>query len=167
MNAGVRRSLPILIAALLSAPATAADFVYEGRLDDGGAPANGRYGVQLTPYADAKLGGALSAPVVFPAVEVSEGRFRLEFALPKASTDATWLELAIRADGDSAATPIPGRTKAVAAPLIGACWSSTGDSATNPATNFLGTTDAQHQRLRRWCAAPRSRAAATTMLRLS
>jgi hypothetical protein len=143
MNAGVRRSLPILLAALLSAPATAADFVYEGRLDDGGMPANGRYDVQLTPYADARLNSALSAPVVFPAVEVREGRFRLEFALPEASVDATWLELAIRADGDSEATPIPGRTKAVAAPLIGACWSSTGDSGSDYLVNFLGTTDAQ------------------------
>ncbi|MCB1643362.1 MAG: tail fiber domain-containing protein, partial [Xanthomonadales bacterium] len=30
-----------------------------------------------------------------------------------------------------------------AAPLIGTCWSSTGDSGSNPFTNFLGTIDAQ------------------------
>ena len=38
---------------------------------------------------------------------------------------------------------IPGRSEAASAKAIGACWSSTGDSATNPAVNFLGTTDAQ------------------------
>ncbi len=39
---------------------------------------------------------------------------------------------------------LPGRTKAVNTPAaVGQCWSTTGDSGSNPAINFLGTTDAQ------------------------
>jgi hypothetical protein len=127
-----------------SAPAAAATFVYEGRLDDGGAPANGRYDLRLSPFADAKSGAALAAPIVFEDVPVVDGRFRIDFDLPLASAGAAWIEVGVR-DGSAvgAFSTIPGRSEAAAAKAIGACWSSTGDSATNPAVNFLGTTDAQ------------------------
>jgi hypothetical protein len=132
-----------VLALCASMPVHAADFVYEGRLEDGGQPANGRYELSITPFADPRLGAPLAKALVFPAVEVVDGRFRLEFALDGVSADAAWLQLAVRAAGDAAAVELPGRTKAIAAPLIGACWSATGDSGSNPATNFLGTTDAQ------------------------
>ncbi|MFN7550246.1 MAG: hypothetical protein ACK5SH_01490, partial [Pseudomonadota bacterium] len=127
-----------------SAPAAAATFVYEGRLDDGGAPANGRYDLRLSPFADAKSGAALAAPIVFEDVPVVDGRFRIDFDLPLASAGAAWIEVGVR-DGSAvgAFSTIPGRSEAAAVKAIGACWSSTGDSATNPAVNFLGTTDAQ------------------------
>ena len=127
-----------------SAPAAAATFVYEGRLDDGGAPANGRYDLRLSPFADAKSGAALAAPIVFEDVPVVDGRFRIDFDLPLATAGAAWIEVGVR-DGSAvgAFSTIPGRSEAASAKAIGACWSSTGDSATNPAVNFLGTTDAQ------------------------
>ncbi|MFN9791760.1 MAG: tail fiber domain-containing protein [Pseudomonadota bacterium] len=129
---------------LACAPVHATGFVYEGRLDDGGAPANGRYDLRLSPLADAKSGAALAAPIVFEDVPVVDGRFRIDFELPLATVGAAWIEVAVR-DGSAvgAFSTIPGRSEAVTAKAIGACWSSTGDSATNPAVNFLGTTDAQ------------------------
>ncbi len=132
------------IALASCASAHAESFVYEGRLDDGGAPANGRYDLRLSPFADAKSGAALAAPIVFEDVPVVDGRFRIDFELPLATVGAAWIEVAVR-DGSAvgAFSTIPGRSEAVAAKAIGACWSSTGDSATNPAVNFLGTTDAQ------------------------
>jgi hypothetical protein len=139
------------IAALLAvsslaatSPAGAVGFVYEGRLDDGGAPANGRYDLRLSPFADAKSGAALAAPIVFEDVPVVDGRFRIDFELPLATAGAAWIEVGVR-DGSAlgAFSSIPGRSEAAAAKAIGACWSSTGDSATNPAVNFLGTIDAQ------------------------
>jgi hypothetical protein len=51
------------------------------------------------------------------------------------------VEVAVREPGQGAFSRIPARTKAIAAPLIGQCWSTTGDSGANPSTNFLGTTD--------------------------
>jgi hypothetical protein len=136
--------LAFTIALLLAAPgARATSFTYEGRLDDLGQPANGRYDLRLSAYGDAAQGATLAAPITFDGVEVKDGRFRLDVALPLVNADQVWLEVAVRGSGEPAFSVIPGRSKAIAAALIGACWSSTGDSGVNPATNFIGTTDAQ------------------------
>ncbi len=141
------RTLAAAIAALLglaATPAGAASFVYAGRLDDRGAPASGRYDIRLTPYPHDSRGSTLAAPMVFEDVDVRDGRFRLDFDLPLAGADGAWLELGVRDAGaahDFAS--IPGRAKATAAPLVGACWSTTGDAGINPATNFIGSTDNQ------------------------
>ena len=133
-----------LLLALAPAPLGAASFVYEGQLDDHGAPANGCYDIQLAVYRDAALGASVDAPVVFSAVDVSNGRFRLEFDARIDGSEHAWVEVAVRDAGSTRFSAIPGRTKAMQAPAaIGACWSSIGDSGSNPATHFLGTTDAQ------------------------
>lgn len=143
------RALTLAVLTLLGGQVAAGSFVYEGRLDDRGVPANGRYDFQLTPYAGNAVKQSLTAPLNFYGVEVRDGRFRIDFDTPVALGSDVWLELGIR-DGGASATfsSIPGRSKAIAAPLIGACWSTTGDSGSNPATNFLGTIDAQPLELR-------------------
>jgi hypothetical protein len=144
MSQPLVRPLALALAlALVSPAALAARFVYEGRLDDAGQPANGRYDLKLTAYGHAAQGATLAAPVTFEGVEVRDGRFRLDVDLPLVKADQVWLEVAVRAAGEPAFAEIPGRAKAIAAPLIGACWSTVGDSGSNPATNFIGTTDAQ------------------------
>jgi hypothetical protein len=144
MSASSTRPLVLALALALAAPmAHAASFVYEGRLDDLDQPANGRYDLKLSAYGAAALGTTLAAPITFEGVEVKEGRFRLDVALPLVKADQVWLEVAVRGSGEPSFSVIPGRSKAIAAPLIGACWSTTGDSGVNPATNFIGTTDAQ------------------------
>lgn len=140
------RLLPLAasIGLLCSAQAGASTYSYTGRLDDGSKPAEGRYDLSLTAYPAEKQGTTLAAPMVFEDVEVRGGQFRLEFDLPAMEADHAWLELGVR-DGaaEGAFAAIPGRAKAVAAPLVGACWSTTGDTGVNPATNFLGTIDNQ------------------------
>jgi hypothetical protein len=134
------------MAALLAALAPAAhagEFVYQGQLDDRGVPANGRYDVRVAAFGDEKSPQTLLAPIEFPGIEVKDGHFELRFDAPLAGDREAWLEVAVRDAGASAWAGIPGRSKAIAAPLIGACWGVTGDSGSNPATNFLGTTDAQ------------------------
>lgn len=131
-----------LLAALIPA-AHAGEFVYQGQLDDRGAPANGRFDLRIAAFAGEQSPQTLLAPIEFPRVEVKDGRFELRFDAPLAGDREAWLEVAVRDAGASAWASIPGRSKALAAPLIGACWSVTGDSGSNPATNFLGTTDAQ------------------------
>lgn len=135
--------LALLVAILVAPAASAASFGYEGRLDDLGEPANGRYDLQLRAYASAEGPASAAAPVTFTDVAVVQGRFRLDFDLPIETGAGVWLELAVRDAGAPAFTPIAGRTKALEAPLIGQCWSSTGDAGTNPATHWLGTSDAQ------------------------
>ena len=131
-----------LLTALVSA-AHAGEFVYQGKLDDRGQPANGRYDLRIAAYGDEKSAAGLMAPLEFPAVEVKDGRFELRFDAPLAKDREAWLEVAVRDAGSVAYASLPGRSKAISAPLIGACWSVTGDSGSNPATHFLGTTDAQ------------------------
>lgn len=129
---------------LASGTATAGSFVYEGRLDDRGLPANGRYDFQLLPYAAEKGAQPITGALNFWGVEVRDGRFRIDFESPQPLGQEVWLELAVRAGSEKGGfSSIPGRSKAIAAPLIGACWSTVGDSGSDPALNFLGTTDAQ------------------------
>jgi hypothetical protein len=137
-----RSTLSLLLLAALG-PAQAAQFVYEGRLDDRGQPANGRYDLKLTAFGQAAGGTTLAAPVTVSDVEVKDGQFRVELDLPLVAADQVWLEVALRGSGEPGFSAIPGRSKAIAAPLIGACWSTTGDSGSDPATHFIGTTDAQ------------------------
>jgi len=134
----------LFTAALCAAGAVQADtFTYSGRLDEHGAPADGRYDLKLSVHANTGQGYALVKPFEFEGVDVIEGDFRVEFDLPSGYDDAE-VELAIRPDGSAGWVALPGRTKAVNTPAaVGQCWSSTGDSGSNPAINFLGTTDAQ------------------------
>ncbi|MGE4070293.1 MAG: tail fiber domain-containing protein [Lysobacterales bacterium] len=136
--------LTLAIAGLLvTLPASADTLTYSGYLESGNAPANGHFDLRLVTHGDAKFGAPLAAPIEFPAVAVTDGAFRVEFEMP-AGRDEAWVELAVRAAGESVWSTIPGRTKASSAPsAIGQCWSSTGDDGSNPALNFLGTTDAQ------------------------
>ncbi len=140
-----RTALSILLLALCTPalPALAGEFVYQGHLDDRGAPANGRYDLRIAAFGDEKSSSARMQPIEFPGVEVHDGRFELRFEAALANEREVWLEVAVRDVGGGDFATLPGRSKALAAPLIGACWSSTGDTATDPSTNFLGTTDAQ------------------------
>ncbi len=112
-----------LLAALIPA-AHAGEFVYQGQLDDRGVPANGRYDLRIAAFGDEKSPQTLLAPIEFPGVDVKDGHFELRFDAPLAGDREAWLEVAVRDAGASAWAGIPGRSKALAAPLIGACWSS-------------------------------------------
>ena len=99
------RTLPLSLAITLAValPATASTFLYEGRLDDRGQPANGRYDIQLAPYTTEKQGSALAPAITFEEVDVRDGRFRIDFDLALSEADSAWLELAVRA-GDEGTT---------------------------------------------------------------
>jgi hypothetical protein len=127
----------------LAGPAEATRFSWEGRLDDGGRPANGRYDLRVTAFAHELHGASLSMPATLDGVEVRDGRFRVEFDLPQVASDQVWLEVGVRASGEAAFAVIPGRAKALATPLIGQCWSTTGDVGSSAALHFIGTRDPQ------------------------
>ena len=134
----------LFIAALCAASAAqAAPFSYTGRLEEFGVPANGRYDLRLVVREDGAPDHGAGLPVEFHAVEVVDGAFRLDFDLPVGS-DEVDVALSVRPAGSSAWVAIQGRSKAISAPAaIGQCWSSTGDSGSDPAVNFIGTLDAQ------------------------
>ena len=142
MTHSPRRTLVSALLLLGAGPALAASFVYEGRLDDYGQPANGAYDLRITAFGERQLGAAVLPPTTFFGVAVVDGRFRVEVELPLATTDDVWIEAAVREQGATDFSAIPGRSKAVSG-TIGQCWSTTGDAGSSPATNFIGTTDAQ------------------------
>lgn len=148
MHPRVATASVAIVLAIGAASASGATFSFQGHLDDRGQPANGVYDVQLTPFPAEKAGASLAAPVLFERVQVSDGRFQLEFELPIVDIEQAWVEVGVRDPGAGAFSRIPMRTMAIAAPLIGQCWATTGDSGSNPTTNFLGTTDAQPLALR-------------------
>lgn len=151
MNRNTMKIRHALVAAVLACTlvesAAGAAFVYDGRLDDGGRPAEGRYDIQITAFDGAQATALLDAPMIFEGVEVREGRFRLEFDLPQAAGDSAWLQMAVRDEGSGAGfAALEGRVKAIAAPSVGACWSTTGDFDVRSG-NFLGTLDESTLRL--------------------
>lgn len=141
------RATTLAVAMALALPLQAAEFVFEGELQEHGVPANGYFDLQLTPYADRHSALPLAAATEFPAVEVVDGRFRVSLDLP-GTAEAPAIAVAVRSSGEkSAYSALPGRQQAKAGP-IGVCWSTTGDEGVIPGTHFLGTTDANPLELR-------------------
>lgn len=140
----MRHPIIFFVLSLVATHATATGLRYHGELLDQQAPANGHYDLRLTPFDSAKSARALAAAVVFEDVLVEDGFFLLEpdFGATFANANAVWIELGVRdADSTGEFAALPSREKAILSPLVGQCWSTTGDSGVNSATNFLGTTD--------------------------
>ena len=145
MTTPTRKLLLLSLLLSLGHSAAAAPMRYHGQLSDGGRPANGRYDLQISLYSSAEAGTPLDYPTTLEDVEVVDGQFQVELdAPPAAQNSPAWLQAAVR-DGASngAFNEIAGREKVTLAPLIGACWSTTGDSGSDPDVNFVGNTDNQ------------------------
>lgn len=144
-----RRSMlagALLMAIAASGNVLAAPFVYQGTLNDGGHPANGRYDLQLQLYPSARGLDPIGTAIVIPAVQVTRGVFRVETEIASTGNgDAAYVSVGVRDSGAKTAfTLVSTREKvALGATAIGACWSTTGDAGSSAAINFLGTTDAQ------------------------
>jgi len=132
-------------------------FTYQGRLADGGSPANGSYDFRFILYDDAVGGSQVGGIVTVDDHTVTEGLFTvlLDFGSSAFTGDARYLEVAVRpgaSTGDystlsprQALTPAP---YALNADLLdgqhaSAFWTLAGNSGTTPGTHFLGTADNQ------------------------
>ena len=111
----MHRQLSALVLGLLLLPlglplsglAQSAAFTYQGRLLDGGQPANGSYDFQFA-LADALTGGNRVGPALTNApVSVSNGLFVVvvDFGSGAFDGSARWLEIGVRTNGSAALTP--------------------------------------------------------------
>lgn len=146
-----RSALLAAVVSACSANAAAEPFVFRGALDDGQAPAEGRYALRLTLYASPQDAVPLGGPLELLGVPVSAGRFAVDAdfgALPPYAQG--WLEVAAKADGEADYTPLGGRMPVdlKAGTTCPAAWALGGNALTNPAVDFVGTTDAQPLELR-------------------
>ncbi len=87
-----------------AASAQTTAFTYQGRLTDGGSPANGSYEVRFTLHSAATGATQVGTPVVVSPLEVTDGLFTaaLDFGAAFSGADR-WLELAVRPAGSTAA----------------------------------------------------------------
>lgn len=128
-----------------SATALTTTFTYQGRLTDGGSPANGTYDLRFILY-DAETGGSQVGSIVTrDDVTVANGLFSVElnFGATAFYGDARWLEIAVR-PGSSTGTfttlsprqpvsPAPYALYALAAGSLKIPLVATGTSAGAPA----------------------------------
>jgi hypothetical protein len=128
---------PDLLLWRASAQGTA--FTYQGRLNDGGAPATGIYDLRFTIYDAASGGGTASGPLTNAATSVSNGLFTvaLDFgSSPFNSGAPRWIEVAVRTNGSGAFFALAPRQPVNASPYAITAANVTGSAAT--AGSFSG-----------------------------
>ncbi|MFN3409175.1 MAG: tail fiber domain-containing protein [Limisphaerales bacterium] len=107
----------LLSAFCFSATAQTSAFTYQGRLDDGGAPANGRYDFIVTDF-DALTGGYSTTFNLVTNIGVTNGLFTLALDLTALTFPGAdrWLELAVRTNGGGSFTTLSPRQRVTSAP---------------------------------------------------
>jgi hypothetical protein len=94
---------------LIQALAQGTAFTYQGRLTDGGQPANGDYDLRFAVYDAASDGSLVGGPATNAATAVSNGLFTvtLDFGAGVFDGNARWLDIRVRAHDAGAAGFIP------------------------------------------------------------
>ena len=115
----------LLLMALLSLPgfahAQGTAISYQGRLNDGSAPATGLYDFTFSVY-EAEIGGVtetvVAGPLARDAVPVTNGLFNvaLDFGPAVFTGPARWLQISVRANGVGDLTPLTPRTPLLPTP---------------------------------------------------
>lgn len=135
------RTLKLAVAVLLGAAGLAraqtplgSAFTYQGRLTDGGSPAEGNFDFQFLLF-DAPVGGSQAGPTLDrPGVAVNTGLFTvsLDFGSAASGVDARFLETRVRPAGSAAYTTLTGRQRLTPAP--NALYAVTSQHATSATT---------------------------------
>lgn len=140
----------LLALALLAAAGAlqAAPWTYNGRLNDGGKPANGQYDLRVTLLNDAKT-ASVTSPITLYSVNVVDGSFSVDvdFGIDLNSAPVMALKTEVQQGGSGfVSLGEPKRFDAKAA-LGGVCWDLAGNAGTTSA-DFLGTTDNEPMTIR-------------------
>ncbi|HRQ63313.1 MAG TPA: tail fiber domain-containing protein [Xanthomonadaceae bacterium] len=141
--------IPLALAmtcALLADAAFGQQFTYRGQLDDGGAPAEGRYDLRVQLFVDRAGMHPLAAPVELHGVQVSGGEFAVALDVGElpAQLQSGWIEVAVKAEDDGDYWLLPDKASvALKGALCPAAWELAGNAGTSAASNFLGTSDSQ------------------------
>jgi Chaperone of endosialidase len=129
----------LLTVVCLSAPAQGTAFTFQGRLTEGGNPANGLYDFRSGPVAT-NIGGALVAgPVTNTAVMVSNGLFVLTLDYG-AVFDGTpyWLQIGVRTNGGGTFIGLSPRPEVTPTPYAIFAITASNLSGTLPAAQLSG-----------------------------
>jgi hypothetical protein len=110
-----------LLAILLGAGAVCSQtpsFTYQGRLNDGGNPANGNYDLRFSLFDSLNNGTQIGSTQTIPAVTVSGGVFtvQLDFGAGAFPGASRWLETGVRLSGAPAFTSLTPRQQITSTP---------------------------------------------------
>ncbi|HXR04102.1 MAG TPA: hypothetical protein VN836_05275 [Verrucomicrobiae bacterium] len=125
--------LSTLNSQLSTAFAQGTAFIYQGRLNDSGSPANGNYDLRFTIYDAVTNGNAVSLVLTNSPTAVSNGLFvaNLDFGPGIFTGPARWLDIGVRTNGGANAfTNLVPRQPILAVPYA---------IFANTASNLLGT----------------------------
>jgi len=117
---------------------------YQGRLLDGGLPADGDYDFEFTLYNDPAAGSVVGGPIVFDNEPVAHGLFTatLDFGSDVFTGDARWLKIGVRAwDSAGAYTYLAPRQELTPAPYAHALpglWTQQNASSPNLIGGYNG-----------------------------
>jgi hypothetical protein len=114
----LRLSVVAFLGAISLAHAQTTAFTYHGRLNNGGAPANGAHDMRFSVY-DADTGGLLVAgPLPVDSVNVANGLFtaRIDFGAGIFTGPPRWLEVSVRQGGAGAFTTLSPRQELTSSP---------------------------------------------------
>jgi hypothetical protein len=150
--------------------ALGAAFTYQGRLSQGGVGANGAFDFEFYLFDALNGGSHLAGPIAFNDLVLSDGYFtvQLNFGSSPFGGQARYLEVRVKPGSDPGGftilsprqelTAAPYALYSLAAPWSGIAgipagfadgidndtttfWSLSGNSGTNPASQYLGTSD--------------------------
>lgn len=121
-------------------------FSYQGKLAEGGAPANGHYDFHLTLHDAASGGAQIGAALTTNSVSVNDGLFAitLDFGAGAFNGAARWLDIAVRTNGAGVFTPLTPRQPltptpyALYAPSAGTAATSSSLEGTLPDAQLSG-----------------------------
>ena len=124
--------LSLLFAGLvaLEALAQGTAFTFQGRLNDGAAPATGNYDLRFTLQDAATAGSQIAGPLTLVPVGVTNGLFtvRLDFGLGVFNGAARWVQIGVRTNGSAVAhTVLSPRQPVTAAPYAVMAGNITGN----------------------------------------
>ena len=116
----------------LSAASLGTAFTYQGKLAEGGNPANGSYDLEVALYADASGGVAVAGPFTNSPVAVTNGLFTvtLDFGAGVFTGAGRWLAISVRTNGSGSFVLLSPRQPILPAPYA---------IMANTASNLLGT----------------------------
>ena len=122
-----------------SAFAQGTSFSYQGRLDEGGNPAQGIYDFRFALFDAADSGSQIGAALTNGATVVTKGLFAatLDFGSGVFSGGARWVEIGVRTNGASAFAVLSSRQKIAATPYALSSGLLTGTMPTAQLTGAL------------------------------
>jgi hypothetical protein len=113
-------------------------FTYQGRLNDGSAPANGSYDLTFSLFNTNTTGTPLAGPVTNAAVSISNGLFTvmIDFGSSVWNGRTNWLEVGVRTNGASGFTTLAPRQQVTPTPYA---ITAANVSGVIPSANLSGT----------------------------